>query len=719
VTGDYFPLLGVKPVLGRAIGPEDDRVPNGHPVVMLSHGYWERRFTRDPSVIGRTIRLSATPFTIVGVTPREFFGVELGEAPDLFVPIMMQPTVMPAFENLLDNPIVSRSWVQTIVRTRPGKTPQQAAAAMDGVLQSLEQPASGAKATSSPPARLVLTPATAVSALRRQFSRPLVVLLAMVVVVLLIACANTANLLLARAAARRPELAMRLALGAGRRRLVRQLLVESVVLAGLGGVCGVLLARWATHLLVVYMSSGRTPISLDLAPNPRILAFTGAASALTGVLCGLAPAWRATGIDLVPALKTVRNSHTRSLRPDRVLLVAQLALSLLLLIGAGLFVRSLQNLSGDDPARLRQTVVMLRVEPKGSDQRSIPGTSERLDRTYQELIRRTEEMPQVRSASMGQITPTAPNPNSGISVRLPSGEQVRVPQVMVYPGYFATIGIPFVKGREFNSGDLGAQAAAVCIVNESFARQVFAGEDPIGEPCMVERRPGLRSSIGSRPPEPFTIVGVVKDSPYNNARGETRPLIYTTFLQTNTGRGQMVLHVRVNGSPGDVVQGIREQVAAIDPAMPVFDVHTLDDEMSAALVEQRLIAMLSSLFGGLALVLACVGLYGLLAFTVVQRRSELGIRLALGAQRGDVVRMVTSEAMLLVAMGVALGVPVAVAAMRLASSQMSGLLFGLEATDPVTIVAAVTLLTLVAAVAVYLPARRASRVDPMRVLRTD
>jgi predicted permease len=469
----------------------------------------------------------------------------------------------------------------------------------------------------------------------------------------------------------------------------------------------------------MYMSVGRSPISLDLAPNPRILAFTAAVSALTGVLFGVAPAWRATRIDLLPALKTVRDSLTRSVRPGRVLSAAQLALSLLLLIGAGLFVRSLQNLNGDDPARLRQRVVMIRVEPKGSDQRGIPGTSERLDRIYQELIRRSEDIPQVRSASLGQITPTAPHPNSGIPIRLSSGDQVRVPQVMVYPDYFATIGIPLVEGREFNTGDLGASAPAVCIVNESFVRQVFPGEEPIGKPCMVARRPSLSSVPAERPQEPFTIVGVVKDSPYNNAPGARRPLIYTTFLQTNTGRGQMVLHVRVAGSAGDVVPRIREQVASLDPAMPMFDVHTLEDEMDAAFVQHRLIALLSSLFGGLALGLACVGLYGLLAFSVVQRRSELGIRLALGAQRGDVLWMVTREAMLLVAIGVAVGVPVALAAARLASSHISGLLFGLSATDPVTIAVAVLVLAMVAAVAAYLPARRASRVDPMLVLRPE
>ena len=304
VSGNYFSLLGVPAVLGRTIGPDDDRVTNGHPVAMLSHGYWERRFGRDPAVVGRTIRLSGQVFTIVGVSPAEFFGAEIGTAPDLFVPLMMQPTVMPAFENLLENPIVNRSWVQVLARTRPGFTPEQAAAALDSIVQAQEPPPPPGMRTGGkegpPPSRVALTPAHAVSALRRQFSRPLFVLLAIVGLVLLTACANTAGLLLARGAARRPEYAMRLALGAGRHRLVRQLLIESLTLAVLGGACGVLLAYGATRLLVVAMSIGRTPLVLDLSPNLRILAFTAVVSVLTGLLFGLLPAWRATQVDPAP-----------------------------------------------------------------------------------------------------------------------------------------------------------------------------------------------------------------------------------------------------------------------------------------------------------------------------------------------------------------------------------------------------------------------------------
>jgi predicted permease len=729
VSGNYFSLLGVAPVIGRAIGPDDDRVPNGHPVAVLSDGYWQRRFARDPSVVGRTIRLSAMPFTIVGVTPREFFGVEIGTSPDIFLPLMMQPTVMPMFENLLENPIVMRSWVQAVARTTPGVDATPAAASLDAVLQADDErlfgPAgAGGKGPTGPRAKLVLTPATAVSALRRQFSRPLMILMSMVAVVLLIACANTANLLLSRAIARRSEFAMRLALGAGRLRLMRQLLIESLALAALGGVCGVLLARWATQLLVVYISSGRTPIALELNPNVRILAFTASVSVVTGLLFGLAPAWRATRIDLAPSLKQSQNSLTRSrggLRPGRVLAVAQLALSLLLLAGAGLFVRSLQKLNGEETGVRRDSVLILRVEPRGSDQRNIPGTSERLDRTYRELIQRVQEIPGVLVASMSNTTPTSPTSSAGAPIPLPSGERVRVPMLMVYPNYFATMGMPFASGRDFGPGDLGERSPLACIVNEAFVRQVLPDVEPIGKPCMTGRRPRMASS----PPNPrataeaFPIVGVVKDSRYSNPDGNARPLIYLPFLQTSTGRGQMVLHARITGNRGVMLQRIREEVARVDPTVPMFDVYTLAEEMDAALVQQRLIALLSSLFGALALLLACVGLYGLLSFSLVQRRAEMGIRMALGARRGDVVWMVVREALLLVLIGIAVGAPGALAVTRLASSQISGLLFGLEATDPSTFAAATLVLAGVATLAAYLPARRASRVDPMVVLRAE
>jgi predicted permease len=714
VTGNYFALLGVSPVLGRAIGQDDDIRPNGHPVAMLSYEYWERRFGRDLSVLGGTIRISAVPFTIIGVTPPGFTGVETGTAPEVFLPIMMQPTAAPEYENLLENPIVSRWWVQMIARIRPGVPAQQAAAALDAAFQSQRAPGDKPDKT-----RIVLMPVNVMSGLRQRFSKPLLALLAMAGIVLLAACANVANLLLARAAARRPEFAMRLALGAGRARLMRQMLVESLLLAGLGGACGIALAHWGTGILVAMLSTGSVPIRLDLAPNLRVLLFTAGVSVTTGVLFGFAPAWRAARIDLTPALKHVRGA-ARGLRPGRVLSVAQLALSMTLLLAAGLFVRSLEKLNGADAEGLRQSIVIMRVEPKGSDQRGIPGTSERLDRLYQDLIRGVSEIPHVQAASMSNATPTSPTSSMMAVVNTRSGERLRVPNLMAYPNYFATMGIPIVRGRDFGTGDLGAAAAAVCIVNETYARRMYPGEDPLGKTCEKDTRPKLLTNAGSpRPEEPYTIVDVAQDSRYSNPRGVVRPLIYTPFLLTSTGRGQMALYARVVGSADGIVRRIREKVAAVDPAMPMLDVHTLEEEMDAALVQQRLVTLLAGFFGGLVLLLACAGLYGLVSFTSAERMPEMAIRMALGAGRASILWLGVREALALAAAGIAVGLPAAMAAARLASSAVTGLLFGVQTADPAAICGAAVLLAAVAMFAAFWPARRASRTDPNAVLRAE
>lgn len=322
-------------------------------------------------------------------------------------------------------------------------------------------------------------------------------------------------------------------------------------------------------------------------------------------------------------------------------------------------------------------------------------------------------------ASMGQTTPLNPQTSAASAVTLPSGETVRVGTVMVYPNYFATVGMSFAAGRDFGIADLVEEAPLRCIVNEAFLRQVYPGQNPLGKPCTTGRR--VQTSKSSQPAEiePYSIIGVVRDSRYSNPTGETKPIIYLTFLQANTGRGQMVLHARVSGNSAAAMTRIRQEVASIDPTLPLFDLHTLDDEMDAALVSQRLIAALSSWFGGLALLLACVGLYGLLAFGVVQRTREMGIRTALGARRGDVQWIVMREAFWLVGLGVVVGVPAGLAVARFAGSLISGLLFGLKATDPRTMAVAAVLLTVVAAIAAYIPALRASRVDPMVALRNE
>jgi predicted permease len=502
---------------------------------------------------------------------------------------------------------------------------------------------------------------------------------------------------------------MRLALGASRWRLTRQLLVESILLAILGGVCGILLSRWATQILVAFLSAGRAPIALNLIPDLRVLGFTAALSIATGILFGIAPAMRSTQIELAPALKSLSSllaGGRGGLRPGKILAVAQVALSLLLLIGAGLFVRSLQRLNSQDSGFARESVLIARVEPRGSDQRNIPGTPARLDRIYKNLLLGVESIPGVRSASLAQFTPTKTGGLPGRQIELPSGEQKTAFVPMVYPNYFITAGIPVLAGRDFNSGDLGENSPPVGVVNESFVRQFFPGESPIGKQ--------FRTSGSLR-----EIIGIVKDSTYSSPRGETPAIVYQPFLQTRTGRGQMALYVRIAVPSGLILPRLREALQNIDRDLPMFEVRTLAEEMDAALIQERLIATLSSFFGIVALLLASIGLYGLLAFAVVQRTSEMGIRMALGARRGDVVRMVMREALLLVVAGIAIGVPAALAGARVASSQVSGLLYGLEATDPLTIAEATLLLASVAMIAGYLPARRASRVDPMVALRNE
>jgi predicted permease len=705
VSGSYFPLLGVHAIAGRAIGPDDDRVPNGDPVAMISYGYWKRRFGLDASAIGRDIAISGTPFTIIGVTPPEFFGLEVGSSPDLFLPIMMQPAVMPDLENLLDRPIIYRTWLQLVTRIVPPATAAQAIAEWQPAF--LQEVPAGAKAGDTFSAdTLALAPAAGgVSSLRREFSRPLFVLMEIVCIVLLIACANTASLLLARAASRGSELGVRVALGAGRGRLIRQLLVESIMLAMLGGLCSVAIAAGAIRVLIAYMSAGRSPIALSLQPDLRVLAFTSLVSLVTGILFGLMPALRATRIDLTPALKGSSRSVRGGFRAGRFLCATQVALSFVLLIGAALFIRSLQNLNSRDGTVNRHAVLVVRVEPKGSDQRNIPGTTARLDRIYRDLMARVAQVHGVEACSLAQFTPTVLRGNTRPFV-LPSGVENSALVPMIYPNYFNTMGIAVIAGRDFDAGDLVEGSPRVAVVNETFARQAFPGASALGQ--------RLRQGSGVR-----EIVGVVRDSSYTNLRGEIQPIVYQTFLQTNTGRGQMALYVRTSGDGGSIAREIRQAVQDIDRDLPVFDVRTLADEIGAVLMQERVIAMLSTVFSMLALLLACVGLYGLLAFSVVQRTAEMGIRMALGASRGTVVWAVMREGLLLVAIGVAIGVPAALAAARVASHQVAGLLFGVRPSDPLTIAAAILLLAAVAAAAGYVPARRASRVDPMIALRNE
>ncbi len=722
VSGGFFPVLGVRAVVGRPIGPEDDQRPGGHPVAVLGYDYWKRRFARDPAVVGRTIALSGQPFTVIGVAPPEFYGLEVGRAADIFVPVMMQPVVMPAAENWLRSSIQRAEWLTIVGRRRADVTPQQAAAAiaaLDVLEPLMTKPRMPRETPHRVAERLGLTSAaTGLSELREQYSQPLFILLVVVGVVQLIACANVATLILACGTARAPELSMRLALGAGRWRLVRQLLIENVLLALAGGISGLLLARWGTSLLVGFMSAGRSPIVLDLTPDLRVLAFTAAVAIATGLLCGAIPALRATRLDILAGLRHQNRQQDGTAswaRPGRILVVAQVALCVLLLFGAGLFVRSLQRIDAQDAGFDRDRVYVMRVEPRGSDQRSVPGASQRLDGIYRDLIQRVEAIDGVRSASLAHFAPTTPVYYAQ-TLQAPSGAIVRIATMMVYPGYFETMGLGIVAGRDIDDRDSAPGAQEAIVVNEAFVRQIMNGENPVGRRFAYRSRsPGNPAAV-----EHFReVVGVARDSRYASFREAPVPMVYQPFLQTQTGRGQMTLHVRTSRDDSAIASRIREEVQRVDPTMPLLPLATLSAQVDAALSRERLVAMLSTLFSALALLLAAIGLYGLMAFSVVRRTNEMGIRMALGAARTRVVRLVMGEALLLVVAGLALGVPAAFAGGRLAGSRIAGLLFGLGATDPATMALAVIVLVAAAASAAYLPAVRAARVDPMVALRSE
>lgn len=719
VSGEYFDVLRLRPLVGRVITAQDDRIPNGHPVVVLSYGYWSRQFARDPAIVGQRISLAGEPFTIIGVTPAEFFGVEVGSMADIFVPAVMQPTVAPMLGNAPD---MVTGQFRVLARLHAGVSPAQAAEALSGSIHNAVSGEGRADLSSygdTPRAQLQTlglwpeptSAANGFSELRNQFAQPLLVLTAAVGTLLLIACTNTANLMLARSGARRRELATRLALGAGRLRIIRQLAVESLLLTGLGGIAGFALAVWITRLLPAFLSRGRDPIVIDMGLDGGVLAFTAGVTLLAGVLFGLAPIVRATRSSAISSIKQAPNTKGRPprLTTDRAIAVSQIALSLALLIGAGMFLRSMAVLDQRDGGFQRDQVLIARMEPTDSGRRFPREVGERIDGIYRELLRTIRATPGVRSASLAEFTPTT---EAGIRERFPTpaGVEADVHIPMIYPAYFETMGIPFVSGHDFRPGDLSTDSGAVVIVNEAFARRWMRDASPIGRACPVAV---LRSE------QPCEIIGVVRDSPYAGFTEEVLPTVYQPFLQTATNRGAMALHVRVSGDPSMITALLREAVVDADPDAPQFEMHTLADEVDAALVRERMLAMLVSCFGALALMLASVGLYGLFAYLAVLRRNEIGVRIALGARRSDIVAIVMREAMTLLTVGSLIGLAGGVAAIRVAQSQISGTRFGLAVLDLPSVAGALLTLGAVALLAAYFPARTASLTDPNIVMRSD
>jgi predicted permease len=708
VSGTYFSMLGVKPVMGRVFSRADDEPAGGHPIAIASYSWWNKRFSRDPSIVGKTVTLGSTVYTIVGVTPPEFFGTEVGESPNLWIPLSMERQVSPGWNGLDDK------WFESLFilgRLKPGVTVSQAEANVNLLARQIWHGFAGPVLTKDQQDRLErahipLTPAgRGLPHLRFMFSLPLQILMVVVGLVLLIACANIANLLLARATTRQKEIAVRMAVGAGRLRLVRQMLTESLLIAFLGGMLGVFFASWASDVLLAMVSMGHSPLPLEVTPDAGVLAFTFLVSCLTAALFGTFPALRATRIDLTPALNEARGGVAimgRS-RLARVLIVSQVALSLVLLIGAGLFLRTLVKLANVDTGFNKENVLLFAIDPPSVGYKE----DSRLVNLYQQIERRVGAEPGVRAASISFFTFNQGEWSGDVVVQglVPkSGNEPNVLNNVVGQNYFTAMGIPLLFGRVLGPLDT-EKAQKVAVINETMAKDYFPGGSPIGRRFGLGDDPKNSSDI--------EVVGVVGDAKYVNLREKPQPAAYHPYTQ-RVGFYRD-LEVRYAGDPAAIIAEVRRAVGEVDHSLPVSYENTLVQQVGESVTTETLIAQLSSFFGLLAVFLACIGIYGLMSYTVTRRTSEIGIRMALGAGRSSVLWMVMHESLTLVGIGLVVGLPVALAANRL----VSGMLFGLSPTDPLSMAAAAILLLAFALFAGYLPARRAAKVDPMVALRYE
>jgi predicted permease len=704
VSGNYFAVLGVRPSAGRLITPDDDRNPESSvsagSVVVLSDGLWDRQFGRDPGVLGRTILIGQSACNVIGVAPRGFFGEVVGASPAVWVPLV--PFSSP---DDLDN----RGGVFTsyVARLKPRVGRERAQAAMTVLFQQLLK-AEGRVRDHVEDNTIALAAADAGidNPLRRTYATPLRIVMAIVALVLLIACANIANLLLARAASRRGEIGVRLAIGCSRARLVGQLLTESVMLSALGALAGVGFAYWGTQTLLGMISFGPVPVRLDLTPDARVLTFLVAVGILTGVAFGLVPALRATRVDLAPSLQGARRGDAgvpARQRLSRALVTAQVSLSLLLLIGAGLLIRSLHNLHNVDWGFRPEHVVVFDLAHNPQN-RAPAALADVAWRAYE----RVKQIPGVESASVSGIMLFSPSDiGAGLTIRdyTPvAGERVTARYNSVSPGYFETVGMRLIDGRGIEDRDV-QNGTPVAVINESLARKYFAGGRAVSRTMQIGR--------GTNASKPMEIVGVVRDAKYNNLREDAKPMFYVPFAQIP--RQVRSVEVRTAESLPAITASVRQALADVSKDLMLRRVLSLSDQVDQSLAAERLIMRLCSFFGALALLLACVGLYGVMAYSVTQRTGEIGIRMALGATEHSILWLVLRETTRVVVVGVMVGVPLAFASTRL----VSAFLFGLTATDPQTIALATLVLLTAAGVAAYLPARRAASVDPIVALRYE
>ncbi len=724
VTGNYFDALGVRPRVGRAFMPEEDATPGSHPVAVISHGLWQSRFGADPGVVGRKLLLNGQQFTVVGVVPAEFNGADAGRTSDIYVPMAMQALVRPprgGYSGEMNPDLLARRgsrWLDIVGRLKPGVTEEQAQAAVGTVAAQLSQTFQDTNreqvATVSPLAK-------GDPEQRGTLLSVAGLLLAVVGLVLLIACANVANLLLARAASRRKEISIRLALGASRWRLVRQLLTESLLLSLLGGAGGLLLGVWLVKTMRTYSPPANfLPVAFDFSLDGNVLGFTLLLSILTGLLFGIAPALQASKPDLVVSLKDetalVPGASARRFTLRDLLVVAQVALSLVLLISAGLFLRSLRNAQGIDPGFEPRHVMTMPLNINLLRYTKTQGQD-----FYRQVLERVQALPGVQSATLTRTPPLSGSsrqstvtfagreaPEAGSNSESSgggAGENVPVNITLassVALDYFKTLNIPLLRGRDFNAQDREG-APGVVIVNETFARRYFPGQDPLGQ----------RVSLGGAQGPWLEVVGLARDGKYVTLGEVPAPFLYQPLAQRH--ESGMVLLLRTSGDPSPLVSAVRAEVHSIEPNLPLTNARLMEELLSTSLYPARMGAILIGVFGLLALLLASVGLYGVMSYSVSRRTREIGIRMALGARGGDVLRLVLRQSMTLVALGVALGLGAAFAATRL----LSGFLYGISPTDPAAFIGIAALLAIVSLAACVVPARRAAAVDPLVAFRYE
>jgi predicted permease len=710
VSGNFFASLGLVPAAGRTILPADD-TSSAVPVGVVSYGFWQGQMGGEADAIGKSISVNGTPIEIVGIAPPEFFGVDPGVSPDMWISLSTyaqqwlkgnvmfpEPPLMPAEKTW---------WVGVAGRLKPGVSVQQANAEL-GLLfqQSIRASDPKLPANTDFPQLQLTSMAKGLDNLRTNYSESFFLLMGMVGLVLLMACANIAGLLMARTASRQREIAMRISLGASRAAIVRQLLLDSVLLGVIGGACGLLVARWAGGLLAALLKNGRDPLQVALHLDGRVLAFTAVVSIVSGILFGLGPALAAIRVQPLTTLKANSGTVTMNagrFRTGKVLVAAQVALGLILLIGAGLLLRTLRALQHVNLGYDRQSVVLFTVRP------GLNGYSgDKLLSYYDELLQRIRRIPGVRTAALADRNPIGGG-GSITMVSVPgyteNNKKVLSYHHMVGPGYFDTLGIPILMGRAIGEQDTAASQHVV-LVNQAFVKKYFHGNNPLGHDVEF----GVHTGSGA-----VQIVGVVQDVKYEHIRDEAPPTLYVAFQQAKNLPASATFELKTAGDPNAVVRALEGEALAVNPDVPPVEIHTQDEVLSQALYLERTFALLSSAFGALALLLACIGVYGTIAYTVAQRTNEIGIRMALGAQRAGILGMVIRETLVVVAAGLLVGLPLAWIGGRLLTAQV----YGLSPHDPITWLVAVVAIAAVTLAAGFVPARRASNVDPLTALRYE